>query len=322
MGTLKCTRFNVSYEFPSDPTKNVVLNSWGVGVAGYSNVVCTSVFTDNDQDEDYNRVRRVKHFVKKNELWNIIYSTVDSKTFDSSNNLDGVTCTSSYSLGSSETYYISAVGYDSKWKETRTGFISCNFEQYSPPIINNFSVKRTYNPNGQVIVYAGWSISSVGGRNSFKKAEIRYRRELEAWSEWLELDIVNDTTFLLDGSFPIFNNYDFEFRVYDQLTVSNSSYSIPIEQVVVDYKAGGDGFAIGKKCPSKGFHVAWDTVIDGNLSVLGKPLIDVIYPPGTVYLTTSSSVDPNIIFGGTWVAAGQQQSPSGGVMGYFWKRNS
>ncbi|MDO4810532.1 MAG: DUF859 family phage minor structural protein [Eubacteriales bacterium] len=44
---------------------------------------------------------------------------------------------------------------------------------------------------------------------------------------------------------------------------------------------------------------AWDMEVDGDLTVGGKTLLDLVYPVGAVYLSVNAT-DPSTLFGGTW----------------------
>lgn len=82
--------------------------------------------------------------------------------------------------------------------------------------------------------------------------------------------------------------------------------------VAFHLREGGAGAAFGKRAEADGFRCAWDAAFDGDVSVggtlaaasltvAGKPLLDLVYPVGAIYLSAVSA-SPAVLFGGTWEA--------------------
>lgn len=90
-----------------------------------------------------------------------------------------------------------------------------------------------------------------------------------------------------------------EVTVSDNLDSSTKSSVIPIAFTLMDFYNTGMGVALGKIATRDGFDCAMDAYFTGNVTVGNKLLIDLIYPVGSIYMSTNS-VSPQTFFGGTW----------------------
>jgi len=95
------------------------------------------------------------------------------------------------------------------------------------------------------------------------------------------------------NGFDTNKSYNIEVRIYDKLTNYIIEGTLNVGTPVMDITSSGVAI-MGKYDTSKG----------GALQVLGKKLLDIFYPIGTIYETTSADLDTttkmNNYFGGTW----------------------
>lgn len=90
-----------------------------------------------------------------------------------------------------------------------------------------------------------------------------------------------------------------EVTVTDKVTSTTKSAVIPIAFTLMDFYNTGMGVALGKVATRDGFDCAMDAYFTGNVTVGNKLLVDLIYPVGSIYMSTNN-VSPQTFFGGTW----------------------
>lgn len=105
--------------------------------------------------------------------------------------------------------------------------------------------------------------------------------------------------------------YEVELSAVDTVgSVRAVSYTSSNAAVAFHLRAGGVGAAFGKLADSPSLQCAWDAGFDGDVTVAGKvaagsltvggkTLLDLLYPVGSLYLSTASA-DPGSVLGGTW----------------------
>lgn len=169
---------------------------------------------------------------------------------------------------------------------------------YAEPSFVPSAVYRS-NENGDaqsdgeyVTITAAASFSPVGGRNS-ATLKMRSRVAGGSWGGYSE--ILAQRLNIIPG-FSKAKSYEVEILAVDTVGGSKSvTYAIPTENVAFHIKDGGKGAAFGK-------YATEDNVLDvvWNLRVMGKLLLDWMYPVGSIYLAFSHD-NPAELFGGTWV---------------------
>ena len=86
----------------------------------------------------------------------------------------------------------------------------------------------------------------------------------------------------------------------DDLDETTKTVVIPIAFTLMDFYYTGEGVALGKVATRNGFDCAMDAFFTGEVTVGGKTLLNLIYPVGSIYMSTNN-VSPQVFFGGTWV---------------------
>ena len=157
-------------------------------------------------------------------------------------------------------------------------------------------------------------VKTNGEQKNFCKIQYRYKMEtapgFTGWETILGETAAENTVTtrpLLNGGLSKTKTYTVEVRVEDTVRqTSIVTVSIPSERVFRHKRVGGQGLGLGGYCEQDDLlDVHWnqrvrkDLEVDGGFAVGGKPLLDLIYPVGSIYMSVSKC-DPALLFGGTW----------------------
>ena len=93
--------------------------------------------------------------------------------------------------------------------------------------------------------------------------------------------------------------HNIEVTITDKLSSTTKAAVIPIAYTLLDFHSSGEGVAFGKVATREGFDCAMDAYFTGKVTVGNKLLVDLIYPVGSIYMSTNN-VSPQTFFGGTW----------------------
>ena len=149
---------------------------------------------------------------------------------------------------------------------------------YAKPRITNFSVRRV-NQNGQnddqgkiCKVIFNW-----GTDKAVQNITVSYR-QATANANWSDIELTASGTSgsvsqKLSPELSIENSYEIKVTVADGDGSSYSSYAtrtLPSAKFLIDFKAGGDGIAIGKAAENSGFDVYMDTKFEKSVTTRGE----------------------------------------------------
>ena len=169
---------------------------------------------------------------------------------------------------------------------------------YTKPRITNFSVRRV-NQNGQnddqgtiCKVIFNWATDKT-----VQKITVSYR-QATANASWSDINLTASGTSgsvsqNLSPAFSIDNSYEIKVTVRDGADSSYSSYAtrtLPSAKFLIDFRAGGDGIAIGKAAENAGFDVYMDTKFEKSVTINGN--LTGKYLTGT-WLQTTAATDLN-----------------------------
>lgn len=202
-----------------------------------------------------------------------------------------------------------AVVTDSRGKTTRKQE-TIDIYDYSAPTLRDTVEYRcdsdgTPNESGAYLrVQCSAVCSTLGGRNTVS-VRARYRKVGEPWGDGyytLQDGVEEQIALALDTEAV----YEVELSAVDDVgSVTAISFIGDNGRIAMHMRDGGDGVAFGKKCTDAGFSCAWDASFDGNVDVAGaltiggKPIVDIVYPVGAVYISVNET-SPATLFGGTW----------------------
>ncbi len=90
-------------------------------------------------------------------------------------------------------------------------------------------------------------------------------------TEWsAPVEVLENTKVLGDGAFDIDNSFEFLVSVSDRFTTVSQILTLPTASCAFMLRAGGKGASFGTaETADNLLRVAWDTKVDGNLTVLG-----------------------------------------------------
>ena len=213
---------------------------------------------------------------------------------------------------SSGTLTLTATVTDSRGR-TASRAITVSVLPYAPPAITRLSAFRcdadgNADDNGDYtgISYA-YSISSVNSKNT-KSAVIQYKRSTgSSWTNLLTNSAYSANTTVYPTT-ELLSDYQWDIRltVSDYFGASEMTVTLPSAEVLMDLLASGDGMGIGKTAETADLlDIGWaarirgNLTVDGNITIGGKSLLNLIYPVGSIYMSVSST-SPQTLFGGTW----------------------
>lgn len=214
---------------------NSVVKSWGIAVAGYTNVVF-SASGSGVQGSTITKYNITGGYTKMIQSTGNLSHT-SSVITSSGNKTFTVTCTDSRGRVSAPV--------------TTTAI---NFYPYSAPSISSFSAERVSGSTTQVSAIGSWTYASVNNKNSVTASVSIKQANSTAYQA--NTTLTNNTKKTLSGTFDIDKSYTIKLTVTDKLS-QTSSYEVTVstESVLLDFKSGGKGFGIGKICETNSFEV-------------------------------------------------------------------
>ena len=291
---------------------NVVPSAWGVYVKGKSKVTLEIVGAAGTYGSTISK-----------------YSiTGDGQSATASKYTTGV-------LNNSGTVTFTGVVTDSRGR-TATKTANISVVDYSSPKITDFLVQRcnsggTLTDEGTYVkVTPKWSYSSVNSKNTFS-AKVDYKtKAATTWGTATTVTTSGSSYIIGGGGISANTSYDIRLTIQDAFETVTKTITIPTAKTTLDFRNGGNGIAVGKVAESDGFEVDWNSKfnkqvdVEGttnlkgavnvssktNLKLGGISLIDMFYPVGSIYMSTSST-NPSDFMGGTWVAWGSGRVPVG-----------
>lgn len=223
-------------------------------------------------------------------------------------------------LNNSGTITFQATVTDSRGRVSAEATVSITVTAYSPPYFNSSLSQRclsngTLDDDGTYIhALVSFGYSTCGGKNTLKTS-VQYKQvSAEQWTD-AGVTFASNTAFTYGkGQISTETSYDVRYTLEDAFSAISVQEIVSTAAVVMDFKSGGKGVAIGKVSESDNtFEVAenWDVKVYGMLlKEYIQQFAKTMYPVGSIYLSVSST-NPSTYFGGTWVAWGSGRVPVG-----------
>ncbi len=152
--------------------------------------------------------------------------------------------------------------------------------------------------------------SELDGRNTLT-VRARYRPVGGQYGGYISLQ--NGVTTTIGGGLDSHTAYEVELSAVDLVGSERTiCYTSSTAAVALHLRSGGRGAAFGKYAESDALECAWDASFSGDVTVAGeisaqtlkvgdRALVDLVYPVGSVYISTAAT-DPALLFGGGWQA--------------------
>ena len=167
--------------------------------------------------------------------------------------------------------------------------------EYAKPVVNLSAYRcnssGTADPEGAYMkIVVTSTISSLNGKNSATYEVVHSGGT-----------ITGSGTSFTSGvlSCDVASTHNIEVTVTDKLSHTTKAAVIPIAYTLVDYYQTGRGVSFGKVATRDGFDCAMPAYFTGGVTIGTKTLIDLIYPVGSIYMSTNNA-SPQTFFGGTW----------------------
>jgi microcystin-dependent protein len=220
-------------------------------------------------------------------------------------------------LTSSGTITFTATVTDSRGRTSAAATVSISVAAYSVPSFASYLSQRalsdgTVNDDGTYIRgLISYSYASYSSKNTLTRATYYRKSGATSWTN-ASKSFSSGTAFTFGGgAVSTESSYEVKYTLTDAFTTISVVDVVSTAAVVMDFKSGGKGVAVGKVSETDNtFEVSenWDMKVYGKL--LKKYIVDSIYPVGSIYMSTSST-SPATLFGGTWTAWGAGKVPVG-----------
>lgn len=223
-------------------------------------------------------------------------------------------------LNTSGTITFTATVTDSRGRVSAAATVSISVAAYSPPSFASYLSQRclsngTVNEDGTYIRgLVSYSYASCSSKNTITRAAYYKKASDTAWTN-ASAAFSSGTAFTFGGGkISTETSYDIKYTLTDAFTTIAIQDIVSTAAVVMDFKKGGKGVAVGKVSEvDNAFEVAedWDVRVYGKLlKDYIQSFIKTMYPVGSIYMSVNNT-NPSTYFGGTWVAWGAGRVPVG-----------
>ena len=223
-------------------------------------------------------------------------------------------------LNNSGTITFKATVTDSRGRVSAVASVSITVTAYSPPYFNSSLSQRclsngTLDDDGTYIhALVSFGYSTCGGKNTLTTS-VQYKQV--SATQWTDAGVTfaSNTAFTYGkGQISTETSYDVRYTLEDAFSTISVQEIVSTAAVVMDFKSGGKGVAVGKVSERDNtFEVAenWEVKVYGMLlKEYIQQFAKTMYPVGSIYMSVSST-NPSTYFGGTWVAWGSGRVPVG-----------
>lgn len=209
---------------------------------------------------------------------------------------------------------------DSRGRVSAAATVSISVVAYSPPSFASYLSQRclsngTVNDDGTYIRgLVSYSYASCSSKNTITRATYYKKASDTAWTNANAASSSGTAFTFGGGNISTETSYDIKYTLTDAFTTIAIQDIVSTAAVVMDFKRGGKGVAVGKVSEKDNtFEVAedWDVRVYGKLlKDYIQSFIKTLYPVGSIYMSVNAT-NPSAYFGGTWVAWGAGRVPVG-----------
>lgn len=209
---------------------------------------------------------------------------------------------------------------DSRGRISAAVKVTITVERYFVPYFETYTSQRcdssgNLQDEGTYILGNALYNRAPCGNNNRVTRTIYYKRSSD--SQWTNAGVIfssGDPIVFGGGNISTEYSYDIRYTIIDQFNTVSVQDIVSTAAVVMDFKSGGKGLAVGKVSETDN---CFEVSEDWDVKVYGKLLKDYIrsiagsvYPVGSIYMSVNNT-NPSAFFGGTWVAWGSGRVPVG-----------
>ena len=209
---------------------------------------------------------------------------------------------------------------DSRGRVSAAASVTITVERYFVPYFETYSSQRCgssgiiSDDGTYVLANAVYNRAPCGNNNTVTRT-VQYKKTTD--SVWTNAGVAFSSgvpAVFGGGWISTEYSYDIRYTITDAFHTVSVTDIITTAAVVMDFKRGGRGVAIGKVSETdRCFEVSeeWDVKVYGKLlkdyisSIAGS-----VYPVGSIYMSVNNT-NPSEFFGGTWVSWGTGRVPVG-----------
>lgn len=200
-------------------------------------------------------------------------STISSYSITGSGNSGTSATLTTGFLNTSGTVTFTATVTDSRGRTSDAKTVSISVVAYSPPSFSSYLSQRcdssgTVTDDGTYIRgLVSYAYSSCSSNNTLTRTTYYKLPSATSWTN-VNKSFSNNTAFTFGGSISTESSYDVKYTLTDAFTTITVIDSISTASVVMDFKSGGKGVAVGKVAETDNcFEVSedWDVKVYGML---------------------------------------------------------
>lgn len=209
-------------------------------------------------------------------------------------------------LTTSGTITFTAKVTDSRGRTSDAKTVSISVVAYSAPTFASYLSQRansdgSLNDDGTYIrCLVSYSYSSCSSKNTVTRATYYKKSSATTWTN-ANASFSSGSAFTFGGgAITTESSYDVKYTITDAFSTITIYDTVSTAAVLMDFKGGGKGIAIGKVSEADNtFEISdkWDMKVYGKL--LKQLILDSTYPVGSIYMSVNST-SPATLFGGTW----------------------
>ena len=301
-GTITCTTYSGNTQIGSSVSRTLTANA-------VENNVNPTVTISSVVETDTKLTAKTTAYIKGYSKPKVTFSaSARSSASLSSLHVNGVsvpTNTTQYTINNINTSAITVTATDSRGYSTNATYTLTPFDNYTSPNATFTTLTRNTPTNGQIdIVYSGtWYNGNfdVSGGTQANTLNVTLQYKESGTSTWTNYGTLTPTISS--------NNFSQTITIGDNGTVGGLfdytkawDIKLTLKDYLCDGDTGYDAIPVSGSI-TKGKPVFWwddDLHVEGDLYLQGSKLLNMLHPVGEVYLTTSSTFNPNTAFGGTW----------------------
>ena len=209
---------------------------------------------------------------------------------------------------------------DSRGRVSAAASVTVTIERYFVPYFETYTSQRCDSSGNlqddgtYVLANALYNRAPCANNNTVTRT-IHYKRSAD--SVWTNAGVIFSSgvpAVFGGGWISTEYSYDIRYTVTDAFHTVSVTDIVTTAAVVMDFKSGGKGLAVGKVSETDN---CFEVSEDWDVKVYGKLLKDYIssivgsmYPVGSIYMSVSPT-NPSAYFGGTWAAWGTGRVPVG-----------